>query len=84
MSWSSWLSEIIWPTIAVESTGAVGVLILQFRRQQVQEGAADIGGRSARARSRGGGKCWLSRSRRFFTATHGRRSQRIYKTVGKV
>jgi hypothetical protein len=24
MSWSSWLSEIIWPTIAVESTGAVG------------------------------------------------------------
>jgi hypothetical protein len=24
MSWSSWLSEIIWPTIAVESMGAVG------------------------------------------------------------
>jgi hypothetical protein len=24
MRWSSWLSEIIWPTIAVESTGAVG------------------------------------------------------------
>jgi hypothetical protein len=24
MSWSSWFSEIIWPTISVESTGAVG------------------------------------------------------------
>jgi hypothetical protein len=24
MSWSNWFSEIIWPTIAVESTGAVG------------------------------------------------------------